>query len=127
MVDSDWAIDYMHGIEEVVQSLDELAPQGVGLSIISVAELYDGVVGARDPQRADEELQKFLDNVEVVPLNEPVCRIFAEERVRLRTSGNRIADLDLLIGATAIYHRLTLLTNNRRRFERMQGLNIIST
>ena len=127
MVDSDWAIDYMHGIEKVVQSLDELAPQGVGLSIISVAELYDGVVGARDPQRADEELRKFLDNVEVVPLNEPVCRIFAEERVRLRTSGNRIADLDLLIGATAIYHRLTLLTNNRRRFERMQGLNIIST
>ena len=127
MVDSDWAIDYMHGIEEVVQSLDELAPQGVGLSIISVAELYDGVVGARDPQRADEELQKFLDNVEVVPLNEPVCRIFAEERVRLRTSGNRIADLDLLIGTTAIYHRLTLLTNNGRRFERMQGLNIIST
>ena len=40
-MDSDWAIDYMHGIEEVVQSLDELAPQGVGLSIISVAELYD--------------------------------------------------------------------------------------
>ena len=127
MVDSDWAIDYMHGIGEVVQSLDELAPQGVGLSIISVTELYDGVAGARDPQRADEELRKFLDNVEVVPLNEPVCRIFAEERVRLRTSGNRIADLDLLIGATAIYHRLTLLTNNRRRFERMQGLNIIST
>ena len=92
-----------------------------------MAEFYDGVVGARDPQRADEELQKFLDNVEVVPLNEPVCRIFAEERVRLRTSGSRIADLDLLIGATAIYHRLTLLTNNRRRFERMQGLNIIST
>ena len=26
LVDSDWAIDYMHGIEEVVQSLDELAP-----------------------------------------------------------------------------------------------------
>ena len=62
-----------------------------------MAEFYDGVVGARDPQRADEELQKFLDNVEVVPLNEPVCRIFAEERVRLRTSGSRIADLDLLI------------------------------
>ena len=31
-----------------------------------------------------------------------------------------------LIGATAISHGLTLLTNNRRRFGRMRGLNIIS-
>ena len=102
----------MNGIQKVVQSFDELSPQGVGLSIISVAELYDGVVGAKDPPRAEEELQKFLDNVEIVPLDEPVCRIFAAERVRLRTVGNRIDDLDLLVGSTAICYGLTLLTNN---------------
>ena len=88
---------------------------------------YDGVVGAKDLPRAEEELQKFLDNVEIVPLDEPVCRIFAAERVRLRTVGNRIDDLDLLIGSTAICYGLTLLTNNRRHFERMQGLSILST
>ena len=48
-MDSDWAINYMHGIEKVVQSFDELAPQGVGLSIISVAELYDGVSWRQGP------------------------------------------------------------------------------
>ena len=72
-------------------------------------------------------LQRFLDGLdEIVPLEEPVCRIFAMERVRLRRAGNRIEDLDLLIGSTAIHHGLTLLTNNRRHFERMQGLNLIS-
>ena len=40
--------------------------------------------------------------------------------------GNIIADLDILIGCTAIRHGLTLLSNNRRHFERLQGLNIIS-
>ncbi len=127
LVDTDWAIDYLHGSEPVVQCFDELSPQGVGLSIVSLAELYDGMFGAADRQEAEQGLQNFLDDVEeVVPLDEPVCRIFAMERRRLRAAGNRLDDLDLLIGSTAIRHSLTLLTNSRRHFERMQGLNIIS-
>ena len=127
LVDSGWVIDYMHGNQQVVQRFDELSSQGVGLSIISFAELYDGVVGAKDPPRAEEELQKFLGGIEVLPLDEPVCRVFASERARLRTAGTLIKDFDLLIGSTAIYHDLTLLTNNRAHFERMRGLSIIPT
>lgn len=127
LVDTSWVIDYMNGVPQVVERFDELLPQGIGLSIISLAELYDGVYGAANPQSAEQGLQRFLDGLdEIVPLEEPVCRIFAVERVRLRRAGNRIEDLDLLIGSTAIHHGLTLLTNNRRHFERMHGLNLIS-
>ena len=35
-----------------------------------------------------------------------------------------IADFDLLLGATALRHDLTLLTNNRRDFEAIRGLAI---
>ena len=31
-----------------------------------------------------------------------------------------------MIGATALRHSLTLLTNNRRHFQRINGLTIIS-
>ena len=44
----------------------------------------------------------------------------------LRAAGNLIQDLDLLIGSTAMCYELTLLTNNRRHFQRMEGLEIIS-
>jgi len=37
-----------------------------------------------------------------------------------------IGDMDLLIGATALQHNLTVLTNNRRHFERIEGLRIES-
>jgi predicted nucleic acid-binding protein len=37
-----------------------------------------------------------------------------------------IGDLDLLIAATALRHELILLTNNRRHFERVRGLQIES-
>ena len=78
------------------------------------------------PQQNERRLRTFLDSVEIVPLDEEVCRIFARERGRLRAAGNLIGDFDLLIGATALRHGLTLLTNNRRHFERLQGLSIVS-
>ena len=127
MVDTNWAVDYMHGVQEVVQRFGHLSQEGIGISIISLAELYHGVYRAADQQDAELAVQSFLGEVEgIVPLEEPACRIFAMERVRLRSIGLPIEDLDLLIGAIAIHHGLTLLTNNRRHFGRLPGLNLIS-
>ena len=127
LVDTDWVIDYMHGYQQVVQRFDELSSQGIGLSYVSLAELYDGMLDAPDRLEAEQGLQSFLDEIEeILPLNDPICRVFASERRRLRASGNRLEDFDLLIGSTAIHHGLTLLTNNRRHFQRMWGLSIIS-
>ena len=126
LLDTDWVIDYQRGVPRLVSRLDTLLPQGAGLSIVSLAELYEGVFGSASPQRNERRLRAFLASVEIVPLDETICRIFAQERGRLRAAGNLIGDFDLLIGATALRHCLTLLTNNRRHFERVQGLSILS-
>jgi tRNA(fMet)-specific endonuclease VapC len=42
----------------------------------------------------------------------------------LRAGGNPIGDHDAWIAATALQHRLTLLTRNRNHFERIPGLPI---
>ena len=44
-MDTDWVIDYLHGRQPVVQYFDELVSEGIGLSIVSLAELYDGMQG----------------------------------------------------------------------------------
>jgi tRNA(fMet)-specific endonuclease VapC len=49
LIDTDWVIDHFHHIERVTRRLEELAPQGLALSIVSLAELYEGVYYARDP------------------------------------------------------------------------------
>ena len=64
--------------------------------------------------------------IEIVDVDWEICRIFARERGRLRAAGMPIPDFDLMIGATALRYNLTLLTNNRRHFERLTGLQIIS-
>ncbi len=126
LVDSDWAIDYLQRRRRAARRLDALLPYGVGLSIISLGEIYDGLLGSPNRERAEQELQSFLEAIQdVVQLDPQICRIFAAERRRLRESGQRIEDPDIYIGATAIRHNLTLLTNNRRHFERMRGLDIV--
>ena len=126
LVDTDWAIEYMHSREPVTSRLVELFPYGLAISIVSVAELYEGEVNSTNPEREARMLQEFLADMAIIPLDDAICRIFARERSRLRASGTLIGDLDILIGATALCHNLTLLTNNRRHFERLQGLSIIS-
>ena len=126
LIDTDWAIEYMHSREPVVSRLVELFPYGLAISIVSVAELYEGEINSTNPEREARKLQEFLTDLAIIPLDDAVCRIFARERSRLRGTGNLIGDLDILIGSTALCHGLTLLTNNRRHFDRLQGLRIIS-
>ena len=126
LVDTDWVRHCLHGVVRVTDRLDQPMPEGVGLSIVSMAELYQGVFFSTDPQGNERALHQFLAAIDVVPVDDAVCRIFASERGRLRAAGTPIGDFDLLIGSTAIRHNLTLLTNNRRHFERVQGLRIVS-
>ena len=127
LADTDWLIAYQRNIAPVVARLRNLMPAGVGVSIISVAELYDGVFGSADPPARERWLTDFLTaGFEILDVDWAICRIFARERGRLRTAGTLIPDFDLMIGATALRYNLTLLTNNRRHFERLTGLQIIS-
>ena len=126
LVDSDWAISYLNGVRRTIQRVNGLSSYGVGISIISLAEIYEGIYGSPDREQQERLLSAFLRPLELVPVDDVICRIFGQERRRLRSIGDLIGDMDLLIGATAIRHNVTLLTNNRRHFTRMQGISILS-
>ena len=128
LVDSDWVIDYTRDHQTTRRMFDEMRPEGIGISIIAVVELYQGIPEAPDPIREERSVEAFLRMVEaVLPLDTETCMIFANEQFRLKREGWNVGVFDLLIGATAIQHGLTLLTNNRRHFERMEGLDFISS
>ena len=127
LIDTDWVINCLHGVERVLTQLEPLRPQGIGISIISLAELYDGIMGDADPERSARALHTFLsDDMPTVSIDLETCRRFARERRRLRAAGNLIPDFDLMIAATALRYDLTLLTNNRRHFHRFADLTILS-
>lgn len=126
LVDTDWSVHYVHGHPGIVERLDALKHEGLGLSVVSLAELYEGVLYSADPQRSEAGLNDFLRLVTVVGVDTDTCRRFGRERGRLRAQRKLIADFDLLIGATALRHHLVLLSNNRRHFDLIEGLQIES-
>ncbi len=126
LVDSDWIIHYLAGHPGVEARLNSLRGDGLAVSILSLAELFEGVYRSREPRVTEQKLWEFLQGLAVINLDPQICQLFGQERARLRAAGNLPGDLDLLIGATALRHSLTLLTNNRQHFERIQGLQIES-
>lgn len=126
LIDTDWVIDHLNQIERVVTRLQELRPQGLALSIVSLAELAEGVQYSRDQDRSQQALDAFLEDVSVLGIDEEICKRFGRERGRLRRAGQLIGDFDLLIAATGLHYGLTILTNNRQHFERVEGLQIES-
>ncbi len=89
-----------------------------------MAELYEGIFRATNPEEAERALKDFLSEVTVLSIDGEVARIFGQERARLRQVGMPMSDLDLLIAATALRHDLTLLTADRD-FERVENLTTI--
>ena len=49
LIDTDWIIHYLNGNKEVVQRLISLKKEGLSISVISLAELYEGAYYSTDP------------------------------------------------------------------------------
>jgi tRNA(fMet)-specific endonuclease VapC len=127
LIDTDWVINHLKGEKRVVRKLEELAPEGMAMSVISLAEIYEGVYYSKDPAKSQQLLKEFLaPDLKVLNVDQEVCKIFGRERGKLRQQNKMISDFDLLIASTCLYYNLTLLTNNRRHFDMVEGLNILS-
>jgi tRNA(fMet)-specific endonuclease VapC len=126
LIDTDWIIHYLNGNSGIVEKIGSLEKEGLAASVISVAELYEGIYYSTNPAGNEKALNDFLSGIFTLGIEDGVCRVFGKERGRLRQEKKMIGDFDLLIASTCLHHRLTLMTNNRRHYEMVGGLNILS-
>ena len=124
--DTDWSVSHMNRVPRVTNRFRQLLPLGVGLSMASLGELWEGVHFSRDPDRSRSLLNEFLMAVTLVPIFQRICERFGYLRGLFRKTGASPGDMDLLIAATALEHNLTLLSNNRKHFCHVTGLRFES-
>lgn len=122
IVDSDVLIAIFGNNPRAIRTLQELRRTGVGVSIISHAEVFEGAFGYPDSEAQLVSFREFLDQFETLPLTGPIVEVFAHVRSDLRRVGQLIPDMDLLIAATAMHHDAILVTRNLRHFDRIAGL-----
>lgn len=124
LIDSDWLIDVLIGVPSAVSAIVRLSGQELGVSVVSSGGLFEGALGDINPQEELARCRALLARFTLVPLSDPIMERFARTRRMLRDAGQLIPDLDLVIGATAVHHDLTLLTRNLRHFGRIPGLKL---
>ena len=105
----------MSGREDIRRRLDEVKEEELGLSVISLAELYEGVYQGQNRKAAEEGLRDFLTGANLLSVDQATAEIFGQELGRLCAARKIIGDFDLLIAATALQDGLMLLTKCKRR------------
>ncbi len=126
LIDTDWIIHYLNGSRNIVSKLRSLEKEGFAVSVVSLAELYEGIYYSTNPDGNEKALNDFLSGVFIIGVEDDICRLFGKERGRLRQAKKMIGDFDLLIASTCLHHNLTLLTNNRKHYKMVEGLKILS-
>jgi tRNA(fMet)-specific endonuclease VapC len=123
-MDTDWAIQALDGREPAVGVLRRLGPRRVAMIVMSVRELEVGAHRSANPDLHLQRFRRFIGNHELLPVDEVVASRFAVVRSHLRRTGQIVSDVDVIVGATALVHDLTVLTFNRRHFSRVPELRL---
>ena len=99
-------------------------PEQIAVSYITVGEIYDVAFAYGNPHAHLSSFRQFLAPFTLLTLNDAIMETFADVHSSLRRRGELISDFDILIGATALHHDLTLLTYNTRHFKRIPDLKL---
>ncbi len=100
--------------------------QAQAVAFMTLAEVYKWPLERGFSEERSRQLDKHLKNYVVLPVDERLARIWAEMQVAMRRAGRGISHEDAWIAATALRHDLPLVTHNRKHFEHVPGLTIIS-
>ena len=107
--------------------LEQFGSEPVAISAITASELLHGVHRAETASRRERRerfIGTILDSLSILPFTLETARVHAAIWADLVKHGVIIGAHDILIGATALTHGLTLVTTNRRHFERIDGLKL---
>jgi tRNA(fMet)-specific endonuclease VapC len=122
LLDSDWVIHAPAGRSRALSALERLSSRYIGVSVITLAEVYQQAFESTNPDAYFATYRGFIAPFRVIPVTEPIAVRFAEIRALLTRRGELISDFDMLIGATALHYNLIVLTFNLRHLSRIPDL-----
>ena len=99
-------------------------PQDLFVSALVAGELAYGVALSSRVEANRKNLDAFLSLLQIVPWDDQAMWHYGEQKARLKKSGAKIGEMDLLIGCQALALGATMVTNNTREFERIEGLKL---
>lgn len=123
LLDTNICAYFLNGKYDLETKIDEVGFENCFVSEITIAEMKYGVAKSTQKEKNRKTLEMFQAKFDILPIF-PALGIYATEKARLKTKGKILDDFDLLIGSTAIFNNLTLVTKNVSDFDRLNGIVI---
>jgi predicted nucleic acid-binding protein len=121
VADTDVLIDFLAGRGEAAALV--AAELERGTLHTTVVTRFELLAGARTPQQ-QETLMQLLGAIPALVLDPAAADLAARVRRSLDLRGEAIGMGDSLIAGIVLRHGGSLMTGNRRHFERVEGLHI---
>jgi len=123
LLDTDVCSAHLRNIGTVtsrfVQHVSELH-----ISVVTLAELLSWTLRSKSPQKYQQGLQDLLTDVVILDFDQAVAEKCGDIRAQSFDRGQPLPVVDVMIGATALAHSLTMVTHNTQHFSRIPGLTV---
>lgn len=123
LLDTNICIHFFRGRFNLIDKIEKVGLRNCAISEITLAELVFGAENSLNPEKNHKIIEKFTDQVTILPILDSIYK-YGKEKSRLRKSGIKISDFDLLIGCTSTEYDLIMVTENVREFERITDIKI---
>jgi len=109
---------------DVINRFKQIESSQIGISSITLSELFYGVSKSSKPAQNQIALAQFVAPFEILPYDDDAAQYYGGLRAHLEKRGMTIGSLDMLIAAHALSIASTMVTNNEREFSRIPNLKI---
>ena len=122
LLDTSACIAIIRGNRQVQQKVLSVGRDNCMVSEMTIAELYYGASKSGRVKHF-EDVRNILRFFDVLPVFESLPT-YGRVKATLEAQGNRIDEMDLLIGSSALHHNMTIVTHNTKHLSRIPNIKI---
>jgi tRNA(fMet)-specific endonuclease VapC len=126
LIDTDIASFIFKGSPYADPYLPLLSDRTLALSFMTVAELFQWAMLRQWGNRRLNQLEEYLSNYLIIPVDQPLCREWAKVRADRQAIGQSLSPQDAWIAATVLRYDLPLITHNFKDFLEIPNLRLIT-
>ena len=108
----------------VLHHFQELDMENICISVITYAELMYGVERSSSKRVNHSVIKDFTRHLDVMKWDIDAADQYAVVRTELEANGTPIGAMDMMIAAHAKSLKVVLVTNNKKHFTKVKGLEI---
>ena len=123
LLDTDVCVELLRGNKNVLKRIEK-CNDDIGISFITVGELFYGVYKSKYIENNLLLLEEFILSVTIIESNYQIMKEFGIIKSKLYKQKTIITDADIIIAATCIVTCEKLITGNIRHYNRIDGLII---